>query len=156
MDLSVFASPVRSVWRDLRKIRGRFRSKGIRWTVSSWGLERPSRPATWHVRGAVTLILYKRDTVIELGQPHQKERKGKGEGKGREGKEGCLTYDAIEGKRISFPHQRPWLSMGNDNNKNGESLVKYVSFFLFFFYNFHFFYEAMKARSTLISKKKRE
>lgn len=146
MDLSVFASPVRTetVWRDLRKIRGWFRSKGIRWTVSSWGLERPSRPATWHVRGAVTLILYKRDTVIELGQPHQKKKK-------REGKEGCLTYDAIEGKRISFPHQRPWLSMGNDNNKNGESLVKYVSFLFFcfttFIFFFFFFYEAMKARS---------
>lgn len=87
MDLSVFAHSVRLASQVSNCVagsskRGRFRSKGIRWTVSSWGLERPSRPATWHVRGAVTLILYKRDTVIELGQP-EKEKKKKREGKGR-------------------------------------------------------------------------
>lgn len=83
---TAFASPgqVSNRVAGSSKIRGRFRSKGIRWTVSSWGLERPSRPATWHVRGAVTLILYKRDTVIELGQPEKKkEKKKKRKGKGR-------------------------------------------------------------------------
>ena len=106
MDLSVFASPVttETVWRDLRKIRGRFRSKGIRWTVSSWGLERPSRPATWHVRGAVTLILYKRDTVIELGQPHQREKKERKE-REREGKGRMfdLRRDRGETDKLSAP-----------------------------------------------------
>lgn len=107
MDLSVFAHSVRLASQvsncvaGSSKIRGRFRSKGIRWTVSSWGLERPSRPATWHVRGAVTLILYKRDTVIELGQP-EKEKKKKG-GKEREGRMFDLRRDRGETDKLSAP-----------------------------------------------------
>ena len=68
------------------------------------------------MRRAVTLILYKRDTVIELGQPKKEKNR-------------CLTYDAIE-KRISFPISGGYVSLYSEDNGNINIGKPYLHIFL--------------------------